>query len=104
MTPGYNACVLEYVDSMDENGEYGGYLYDIEGYGRHIEPAASNLNDSLKDHRIGRSYGCLMASDNLYYDLNNTVYCSVTYLLENSPLRNREVEEAKMKTDVRKYR
>jgi hypothetical protein len=91
--PGTNACVVEYVDSM-EKSHYEGYLYDIEGQ-RHIEPLDSNRNDALEEYRIGRSYGCVMASNNLYYDLSNTVYCSVAYLLENSPLRNSAIEAAR---------
>ncbi len=99
VTPGYNACVLEYVETLEE-GEYGGYLYDIEGYGRHIEAEGSYMNDALEDRRIGRSYGCIMASNHLYADLSNTIYCSVTYLLDKTPFRNKTFEKAYEKTKV----
>ena len=93
VTPGVNACVLDYVDTLEQN-EYRGYIYDIQGE-RHIESVEKGAHDSLSEFRIGKSYGCIMASNNFYADLSNTLYCSVTYMLEKSPIRNREVQKAK---------
>lgn len=94
VTPGVNACVLEYVDSIEENG-YKGYIYDLKGE-RHIESVQGDY-DALAQYRIGRSYGCIMASNDLYADLSNTFYCSVAYLLEKSPIKNRDAESARKK-------
>lgn len=93
VTPGVNACVLEYVDSFD-SANYRGNIYDIKGE-RHIETAPEDGHDALEDYRIGRSYGCIMVSNNAYADLTNTFYCSVAYMLEKSPLKNRKAEEAR---------
>lgn len=92
VTPGYNACVLEYVDAMDSN-DYKGNIYDIKGE-RHIESVEGDY-DALQDFKIGKSYGCIMASNDVYADLSNTLYCSVAYMLEKSPLRNQKAAEAR---------
>lgn len=95
VTPGLNACVLDYVDSIEENG-YRGYIYDLKGE-RHIESVKKGDRDALEPFRIGRSYGCIMASNDLYADLSNTFYCSVAYMLEKTPIKNREAESARRK-------
>lgn len=93
VTPGVNACVLEYVDGIESN-QYQGNIYDIKGE-RHIESVEKGDRDALEEYKIGKSYGCLMVSNDVYADLSNTFYCSVTYMLEKSPLRNRKAEEAR---------
>lgn len=85
-TPGINACVLEYVDEI-ENGDTKGYIYDIHGV-RHIEPSDSIMIKSLEQYKIWEANGCLMSSDNLFSDLNNTFYCAVTYLIKKAPVRD----------------
>ncbi len=83
-TPGVNACVIEYVDNLP-NSEYSGYMYNIDGL-RHIEPKNSVNNESLKEYRVGKSYGCLMVSDNPFVDLNNSIYCSMVFLIKKAPV------------------
>lgn len=46
----------------------------------------ANINGSIEQYRIGTANGCLMSSDNLYYDLSNTFYCTVAYLIRNAPV------------------
>ncbi len=82
-TPDTNACVLDYVDNLEESS-YEWYMYDID-WVKHIEPGNSNSVESLKQYEIWKSHGCIMASDNLFNDMNNTFYCTVTYLIRNSP-------------------
>ncbi|MDD2871418.1 MAG: hypothetical protein PHS49_05495 [Candidatus Gracilibacteria bacterium] len=86
-TPDINACVLDYVDNLEES-DYKGYMYDINGV-KHIEPLNSSMNESLKQYRIGETSGCLMSSDNLFNDMNNTFYCTVTYLIRNAPVSDK---------------
>ena len=83
-SPEINGCVLDYVDEL-ENSDYIGYMYNINGR-PHLEPSNSRLNKSLEEYKIGQSYGCLMASNNLFTDLNNTFYCAVTYMIRNAPV------------------
>jgi len=83
-TPWINACVLEYVDNLEESN-YKWYMYDID-WVKHIEPLNSTLNKSLIEHRTWKSYWCLMVSDNLFNDMNNTFYCTVTYLIQKMPI------------------
>ncbi|MDD3144737.1 MAG: hypothetical protein PHV23_01350 [Candidatus Gracilibacteria bacterium] len=85
-TPGINACVLDYVDNIEESN-YGGYLYNINGQ-RHIEPKNSEIVDSVQQYKVGEAYGCLMVSDNLFIDLTNTFYCTVVYLIKKAPISN----------------
>lgn len=85
-TPGMNACVLEYVDNM-EKGNYDGYIYNIK-WVNHIEPANSKLVDSLSQYKVWESKWCLMVSNNMVNDLNNTFYCTMTYLIKNAPMDN----------------
>lgn len=92
VTPGYNACVLEYVDALEEN-DFKGNIYDIKGE-RHIESVEGDY-DALEEFKIGKSYGCIMVSNDAYADLSNTFYCSVAYMLEKSPLRNQKAAEAR---------
>ena len=83
-SPWINACVLEYVDELEESN-FQWYMYDIN-WVKHIEPLNSNSNESLKEYRIWKSNWCIMASDNLFNDMNNTFYCTVTYLIKNLPI------------------
>ena len=83
-TPDINACVLDYVDNL-EDSNYKWYMYDINWI-KHIEPLNSNMNNSLKQYRIWESNWCIMSWDNLFNDMNNTFYCTVTYLIKNAPV------------------
>ncbi|QFR38853.1 hypothetical protein A9Q91_01305 [Candidatus Gracilibacteria bacterium 28_42_T64] len=83
-TPGENACVLDYVDNLEESN-YRGYMYDIDGV-KHLEAGNSRLVNSLEPYKIGISNGCIMASNNLFNDLNNTFYCTITYMIKHAPI------------------
>ncbi len=83
-TPDINACVLDYVDNLEESN-YKWYMYDINGV-KHIEPLNSSMNDSLKQYRVWETNWCLMSSDNLFNDMNNTFYCTVTYMIRKAPV------------------
>ena len=74
-TPWINACVLEYVDNLEESN-YQWYMYDINWI-KHIEPLNSRSNSSLKEYRIWKANWCLMSGDNLFNDMNNTFYCTI---------------------------
>ena len=63
VTPGYNACVLEYVDAMDSN-DYRGNIYDIKGE-RHIESVDGDY-DALKDYKIDHVVHGAIASAAVY--------------------------------------
>ncbi len=82
-TPDTNACVLDYVDNLEESN-YSGHMYDID-WVKHIEPWNSSSVKSLEEHKIWESNWCLMMSNNLFNDMNNTFYCTVTYLIRKSP-------------------
>lgn len=86
-TPDINACVLDYVDNLEES-DYKWYMYDIN-WVKHIEPLNSSMNESLKQYRIWETSWCLMSSDNLFNDMNNTFYCTVTYLIRNAPVSDK---------------
>jgi hypothetical protein len=86
-SPWINACVLEYVDSLEDNN-YKWSLYNIN-WARHIEGKNSDLNDWLEKYKVWSSNWCLMASDNLFSDMNNTFYCTVTYLIKNAPINEK---------------
>lgn len=83
-TPDINACVLDYVDNLEES-DYKWYMYDIN-WVKHIEPLNSRLNDSLEKYKIWEANWCLMSSNNLFSDMNNTFYCTVTYLIRKLPI------------------
>ncbi|EKE29179.1 MAG: hypothetical protein ACD_2C00210G0007 [uncultured bacterium (gcode 4)] len=83
-TPGQNACVLDYVDNLDKSN-YKWYLYNIDWY-NHIEPWNSTLLNWIEQYKTWRSIWCLMVSDNLFNDINNTFYCSVTYMIRKAPI------------------
>ncbi len=83
-TPWINACVLEYVDNL-EDSDYKWFMYDID-WVKHIEPWNSNYTTQLAPHLVWESHWCLMVSDNLFNDMNNTFYCTVTYLIKNAPV------------------
>lgn len=86
-TPDINACVLDYVDNLEES-DYKWYMYDINWI-KHIEPLNSRMNESLKEYRVWETNWCLMSSDNLFNDMNNTFYCTVTYLIRNAPVNDK---------------
>lgn len=83
-TPWINWCVIDYVDTMDQS-DFQWYMYSIDGM-RHVEPKNSKLVKSLEQYKVWTINGCLMASDNYFYDLNNTFYCSVAYMIKKSPM------------------
>ncbi len=86
-TPDINACILDYVDNLKDSN-YKWYMYDIN-WVKHIEPLNSRMNESLKQYRIGETNWCLMSSNNLFSDMNNTFYCTVTYLIRNAPINDK---------------
>jgi len=86
-TPDLNACILDYVDNL-EDSDYKWYMYDINGV-KHIEPLNSGMNESLKQYRIWDANWCLMSSGNIFNDMNNTFYCTVTYLIRNAPINDK---------------
>lgn len=86
-TPWTNACVLDYVDNLEESN-YKWYMYNIN-WVKHIEPGNSNMNDSLEEYKVWSSNWCLMVSDNLFSDMNNTFYCTVSYLIKNAPISDK---------------
>ena len=86
-TPDINACVLDYL----EESNYKWYMYNIN-WVAHIEPLNSSSNNSLKEYRIWTANWCLMSSDNLFNDMNNTFYCTVSYLIKKSPLPDKYKE------------
>ena len=83
-TPWVNACVIDYVDNMGESN-YQWYMYDIN-WVKHIEPWNSKIADKIGEYKIWESIWCLMVSDNLFSDLNNTFYCTITYLIRKVPI------------------
>ena len=83
-TPDINACVLDYVDNLEESN-YEWYMYNINWI-KHIEPWNSNSNESLKEYRIWKANWCIMVWDNLFSDMNNTFYCTVTYMIKKMPV------------------
>ena len=83
-TPWINACVLDYVDNLEESW-YKWNLYNIDWL-RHIEASNSSMNDWLEEYKVWSSNWCLMVSDDLFWDLNNTFYCTVTYLIKKMPI------------------
>lgn len=85
-TPNINACVLDYVDNL-ESSNYKWFIYDID-WERHIEPLNSRAIDSLKQYKIWESQWCIMYSNDLFADMNNTFYCTATYLIKKSPMHN----------------
>ena len=86
-TPWINACVLDYVDNL-EDSNYKWYMYNIN-WVKHIEPWNSNLANKIKEFKIWNSNWCLMVSNNLFSDLNNTFYCTITYLIRKAPVNEK---------------
>lgn len=60
-------------------------MYNINGV-KHIEPTNSNLVKHLEPYKVWEARWCLMISDNILSDLNNSFYCSVSYLIKNAPI------------------
>lgn len=83
-TPWTNACVLDYVENLEESN-YKWSLYNINWL-RHIEPNNSDMIEWLEEYKVWDSNWCLMVSDNLFWDLNNTFYCTITYLIKKIPI------------------
>lgn len=77
--PNVNACMIDYVKTLDGYNKKW-YMYSIDGL-NHIEPKKSIYNDYLGQYKIGYTHGCIMASGRLFTDFNNSVYCSVTYII-----------------------
>lgn len=85
-TPEVNACVQDYVDNLEaSNNKW--YIYEIN-WRRHIEAANSDNIESLKQYIIGKSDWCMMYSNNMFNDLNNTIYCAITYMIMKSPMND----------------
>jgi len=85
-SPWINACVLEYVDTLDKNN-YKWYIYNIK-WNPHLEPSQSNLVHWLTEYKVWNANWCIMMSGNIINDINNTFYCTVTYLIKKWPLPN----------------
>jgi len=83
-SPWENACVLDYVDNLEESN-YKWYMYDID-WVKHLEAGNSRLVNSLEQYKIWTSNWCIMASNNLFNDLNNTFYCTITYMIKHAPI------------------
>lgn len=83
-TPDINACVLDYVENMEESW-YKWSMYDIN-WVPHIEAESSKINKSLTEYKIWESNWCIMSSGKPFSDLNNTFYCTVVYLIQNAPV------------------
>ena len=86
-TPWINACVLDYVDELGD-GNFKWYMYDIN-WVKHIESANSKMIESLKNYKIWEANWCIMSWDNLFSDLNNTFYCTITYMIRKAPINYR---------------
>ena len=85
-TPELNACVSDYVEEMKySNNKW--LIYKING-NYHIETDNSDNNRWLDEYLVWKSIWCMMFSDNLLNDLNNTVYCSITYMIKNAPVHD----------------
>ena len=67
-----------------KNSDYKWYIYNIKWI-PHIEPANSKNNKSLAKYKIGEANWCIMTWDNLYANLTNTIYCSITKLIYDAP-------------------
>ena len=93
-TPWTNACVLDYVDELGE-WNFRWYIYDIN-WVKHIEPQNSDMVKSLEEYKIWEANWCLMAWDNLFSDLSNTFYCTITYIIRKSPVDDRVKEPLKI--------
>ena len=90
-TPEVNACVADYVEDMEtSNNKW--LIYDID-WRYHIEPENSIYNDSLGQYLVWESRWCMMYSGNLFNDLNNTIYCSITYLIKHAPIHDDAKEQ-----------
>lgn len=89
-TPWINACVLDYVEQIDE-WNYKWTMYDIDWI-KHIEANNSDLNEWLEEYKIWEANWCLMVSDNMFNDLNNTFYCTVTYMIKKLPVNEKYKE------------
>lgn len=86
-TPGVNACVLDYVDHLEES-YYEWNLYNINGV-NHIEPKNSSLVLSLEQYKVGEANWCIMKSGRPLSDLANTFYCVTTYWIRKSPMHDK---------------
>lgn len=82
-TPWNNDCMTEYVKNMQASN-YDWFIYNID-WAYHIEPANSRSVESLKKHKVWEANWCIMNSWNLFSDFNNTIYCGLTYTINNSP-------------------
>ena len=85
-TPEIDACMQVYIDNL-EASESKWFIYDIDGR-RHIEPANSSNNKALEQYLIWKADGCMMYSDQLLNDLNNMIYCAITFMIKKSPMHD----------------
>lgn len=87
-TPGINWCVIDYVSDAQKSN-YKWYMYSID-WMRHVEPASNKwMVKSLTKYKVWNINWCLVSSDNYFYDLNNTFYCAVAYMIKNAPVDNK---------------
>lgn len=86
-TPWVNACVIDYVENLEKNDNKW-IMYNIN-WVNHIEWKNSSNNKALSEYKIWEAYWCIMASWNLFNDLNNTIYCSIAYLIQKSPMHEK---------------
>lgn len=93
-TPWINACVSDYVDNL-EDSNYKWYMYDIN-WVKHIEAWNSDIAKKIWEYKIWESKGCLMVSNNLFNDLNNTFYCTITYLIRKAPINDKYKQPLKI--------
>lgn len=89
INPDVNACMIEYVDSFDESNGWW-FIYKID-WVNHIEPENSIFNKYIADHKVWYSQWCVMISGDLFTDFNNSVYCSLTYIVKK--VTNQYTEE-----------
>lgn len=83
-TPDINACMQVYIDNLEySNNKW--YIYEMDGR-RHIEAANSINNEALQKYLVWESQGCMMYSNDIINDLNNTIYCAITYMIKKSPM------------------
>lgn len=85
-TPWINDCMINYVQQMKASN-YEWNVYNINWLA-HIEPANSTSNKALEQYKVWEAKWCLMTWDDLYSNFNNSVYCSITYIIQKSPMHS----------------
>lgn len=84
-TPGLNDCMTQYVKNM-EASNYKWNIYRLNWGWFHIEPTNSNIAKSLEDKKVWEANWCFMNSWDLFSDFNNTIYCSMAYVINKAPI------------------